>query len=207
MLLVRFDNAETALEKNEIYNQLRDHFPKDVSKTIDARLFEILREPYVFTIREMVSLPDFQEDVDWIAAKLRPAISARQVRSALDLLLKTGLLKRDAQGRLVPESIDLTTGPEIRSLAVCLYHKKILEWAAASIDRTPAPMRDLSTMTVNLSKAEFDYFKKRAAEFRSELLDFLKAKRTNTGAELAGDESRALYYVNLQLFNATELPW
>lgn len=206
-LLVRFEAARTTAEKNDIFDRMRSRIPKDITQRISSELFDILCEPHVFTIREMAVLPDFQENPDWIAQKLNPRIKPRQAKLALALLLRTGLLKRDTTGKLVQANPDLTTGPEIRSLAVCLYHKKILEMAAASIDETPAPLRDLSSLTLNISKSEFDFVKRRMTEFRAEILDFLKAKRAEAGENSSKEMERTLYYLNLQFFNAMEIPW
>jgi uncharacterized protein (TIGR02147 family) len=206
-LLVRFEAAKTTAEKNDIFDRMRLRIPKDITQRISSELFDVLREPHVFTVREMATLPDFQEKPEWIAEKLSPQITPRQAKLTLALLLRTGLLRRDTTGKLVQANPDLTTGPEIRSLAVCLYHKKILEMAAASIDETPAPLRDLSSMTLNISKSEFDFIKKRTAEFRTEILDFLKAKRIEAGENFPNEMERTLYYLNLQFFNAMEIPW
>lgn len=206
-LLVRFEAAKSIAEKNEIFDRMRAYLPKDITHRISPELFDVLREPHIFTIREMVALPNFREDPDWIAKKLNPPVPSRQVKTALTLLLQTGLLKRDTNNKLVQASPDLTTGPEIRSLAVCLYHKRILELAATSIDQTPAHLRDLSSMTLNLSKSEFEFIKKRTAEFRAEILDFLKVKRNETIDTSTHERERTLYYLNLQFFNAMEIPW
>lgn len=205
-LLVRFEAAATAAEKNEIFDRLRAYFPKDVTQQLEARLYDVLREPHVISIRELISLPDFTEDPEWIAQKLRPKITSRQAKAALALLEQSGLIQRGADGKLQPSHPDMTTGREIRSLAACLYHRKVLEWAALSIDSTPAHWRDISSLTLNVSKEEFDHIKLRAAEFRAEILDFLKAKRTRL-PDSHNQTDRSLYCLNIQFFNVTEIKW
>jgi len=206
-LMVRFANATTTNEKNEIYQQMVACMPKSEIRRIGSEYYEIFRKAYVLTIRELVALPDFQPNAKWIARKLHPHITTAQAEKALKTLISSKLLERDKKGKLAQASADLTTGREVKSLAVALYHKQLLELAAESIDTTSAKDRDISSLTLNLSKSEFDFIKRRTADFRAEILDFLKKKREEGGTTFPPEGLRAIYYLNLQFFSATELPW
>lgn len=206
-LMVRFSNAATVDEKNDVYEQMCACMPKSEIRKIGAEYYEIFRNAYVLTIRETVALPDFKGDVKWIAKKMHPRITVNQAEKAIATLVAAKLLVRDAKGRLKQTNADLTTGREVKSLAISLYHKQLLELAAASIDSTAAKDRDISSLTLNISKSEFDFIKRRTADFRTEILDFLKKKRDDAKHEFPTERYRAIYYLNMQLFNATELPW
>ncbi|MFZ5631171.1 MAG: TIGR02147 family protein [Spirochaetota bacterium] len=206
-LMVKFANARTTDEKNDYYEQMCAAMPRSEIRKIGSEYYEIFRYPYVLTIRELVALPDFREDAKWIARQLRPQITTQQAERALQTLIDAKLLERDRKGRLVQASADLTTGAEVRSLAVALYHKELLALAARSIDETPAKNRDISSLTLNLGKSDFDFIKRRTAAFRAELLDFLKKKRDDNPEGLPYEKDRSIYYLNMQFFNATEIPW
>lgn len=206
-LMVRFSNARTVDEKNDVYEQMCACMPKSEIRKIGSEYYEIFRNAYVLTIREMVALPDFKPDAKWIGKKLHPHITSAQVEKALKTLIESKLLERDAKGKLTQANADLTTGSEVRSLAISLYHKQLLELAAASIDDTPAKDRDISSLTLNISKSEFNFIKRRTADFRAEILNFLKKKREDAGGGFPPEEDRAIYYMNMQLFSGTEISW
>jgi uncharacterized protein (TIGR02147 family) len=206
-LLVRFNNSGTADEKNDIYEQMRAAVPRSEIRRLGAEYFEIFRKAYVLTIREIVALPDFKRDAKWIAKKIHPRITPGQVEKALQILQENGLIEQDSSGKLHQAHADLTTGAEVKSLAIALYHKQLLELAAHALDETPAKNRDISALTLNIAKSDFDFIKRRTAEFRRELLDFLKKKREDAPGEFPDEQKRALYYLNMQFFNATEIPW
>lgn len=206
-LMVRFGNAKTVDEKNDIYEQMCASMPRSEIRKIGSEYYDIFRNPYVLTVRELVALPDFQEDAKWIAKRLHPHITPNQAEKAISTLLDAKLLDRDKKGRLRQATADLTTGAEVKSLAIALYHKQLLELATGSIDSTPAKDRDISSLTLNISKTDFDFIKRRTAAFRLEVLDFLKKKREDAKHEFPDERARAIYYLNMQFFNATELPW
>ena len=206
-LMVRFGNAKTVDEKNDVYEQMCASMPRSEIRKIGSDYFEIFRNAYVLTIRELVALPDFQNDPKWIARKIHPHITPAQAARALQTLLDARLLEQGKRGKLEQATADLTTGAEVKSLAVSLYHKQLLGLAGTSIDETPAKNRDISSLTVNISKSEFDFIKRRTADFRMEILNFLKKKREDKTAAFPEERLRAIYYLNMQLFNATEIPW
>jgi hypothetical protein len=82
-----------------------------------------------------------------------------------------------------------------------------LALAARAIDETPAKDRDISSLSLNLGKSDFDFIKRRTAAFRAELLDFLKKKRDEEPEGLPYERRRTLFYFNMQFFNAAEIPW
>lgn len=206
-LLVRFDNAKTVDERNDCFRLICAALPKNATKHLNSDIYDIFRDPHVLTIRELAAMPDFREEPEWIARRLRPQISPMQARKALATLQKAGLLVRDQEGKLTQETPDLTTGPEVRSLSVALYHRKVLKFADEAINSTPSSDRDLSSLILNTSQSEFDFIKKRIIGIRAEILDFLKKKRDLMEDEDLSEKKRALYYLNIQFFNATELPW
>lgn len=206
-LLVRFDNARTVDEKNDAYGLLAAAVPRHEIRQLNSDYYELFRHAHVLTIRELVALPDFKADPQWIARRLHPRITAAQAEKAIEFLLSAGLLQKNAAGKLEQAHKDLTTGPEVRSLAIALYHKQLLQLAADSIDTTAARNRDISSLTLNISQSEFEFIKRRVADMRREILDFLSKKREGGEEVMPADEKRALYYLNVQLFNATELRW
>ena len=66
-----------------------------------------------------------------------------------------------------------------------------------SIERTAAAKRDISSLTIALSEEKFKEAKRRIQEFRRELNVLLSE----------GGKEEAIYQINFQIFNLTEVPW
>lgn len=53
-----------------------------------------------YALRELIRLPTFRDDIDWIARVLEFQLSPSEVRRTLDEMIRIGTLTRDANGRL-----------------------------------------------------------------------------------------------------------
>jgi uncharacterized protein (TIGR02147 family) len=88
----------------------------------------------------------------------------------------------------------LSTGPEVKSLAITNFHREMLRLASESIERYPASERDISTLTLRINSASMAEIKRRIIEFRKELLEFA----------LNEESSDQVLQINLQFFPLTK---
>lgn len=195
--LVHFKQAETDEEKNKWYQKLATSKRYREIKEIEHDQFEYYSHWYCAAIRELVLLADFKEDPAWIADELKPSISPKEAKTALELLQRLGFLVRNRDGHLVQAERNITTAREVRSLAIANYHRQMLKKAFESIERTPPQQRDISSLTVAISQEKFEEAKRRIQEFRREL-NVLLSDDT---------ECDAVYQLNFQIFNLSEVPW
>ena len=75
--------------------------------------------------------------------------------AALDLLLQLGFVVRDADGTLRQSEPLLSTGAEVRSLAVGNFHRQMMQRAAESIELVDRSEREISGLTVGLRARAF----------------------------------------------------
>lgn len=192
--LVHFNQCSTDDERNEWYKRLSASKKYREIKEIEKDYFVYFSRWYYAAIREMVLLPEFKEDSDWISRKLSPPITVKEAETALELLQKLGFLKRE-KGRLVQSEKNISTAREIISLAIANFHRQMMQRAMESIDRTKPEKRDISSLTVALSPEKFQEAKRRIQEFRREL-----------NVLLSEDGSpKSVYQINFQLFNLSEV--
>ena len=113
-----------------------------------------------------------------------------EARGAIKLLSRLNLIQKNSNGVWEQTDQDLTTGPEVRSLVVSNFHKEMLQLAGASIDNVSAEDRDISALTLSISRESFPELKSRIIAFRKELL------------EMAGQDKNPdqVAQVNIQLF-------
>lgn len=195
--LVHFNQSHTDEERNEWYRRLSASKKYREMKEIEKDYFVYFSHWYYVAVRELVLLPDFKEDPDWIARRLFPPITTREAAAALELLQKLGLLKRDKKGRLAQSDRTITTAREVQSLAVANFHRQMIQRAMESIERVDRNKRDVSALTVALSKEKFQEAKRRIQEFRRELNVLLSEE----------GPVDSVYQINFQIFNLTEVPW
>jgi uncharacterized protein (TIGR02147 family) len=139
-------------------------------RALERHQFEYLSRWYYPAVRELAACAGFRAEPEWIARRLIPPITPAQARQSLALLLELGFLERDRDGVVKQGDPLLSTGPEVRSLAVGNFHRQMMERAAASIELVDREDRDISGLTVSLSREAFAAFKQKIIDLRAELL-------------------------------------
>ncbi|MEW6776112.1 MAG: TIGR02147 family protein, partial [Bdellovibrionota bacterium] len=195
--LVQLGRARTDEERNLRYQRLRrlrSSWKDPVA--LSNRHYDVYSRWYVLPVREMLELPGFQEDPAWIARRLRPRIRPSQARRALKLLEKLGLAVRDAEGRLKAADTMLATEPTVHSLAARNYHRAMLRHAEHSLDGLPLEDRNLSSLTLTLTRKQYETLCGEIARFRRDLL-------VRTQNEERQGERQEVYVAGFQIFPVT----
>ena len=189
--LVNFNQAPTAEEKNQhLQKILRVKKFREV-KEIDVDQYEYFAHWYYSAVRELVSLPGFQEDPQWISEALHGAISPAQSQEAVDRLLRLGLLTRLPTGKLQIQEQTIASAPEIQSLALFRFHEEMIGKALNALREQEAHERDISSITLALSEDEIKQMKKMVLQFRRKLLAQFEGRRPS---------GCRVYQMNVQLF-------
>lgn len=191
--LVAFGQACTAEEKNAAWERIAASQRFRRARRIDSAYFEYLSCWYYPAIREMVARADFREDPAWIAAELLPAVKPAEAARALAVLVELGFVVRDADGRLRRGDPSVTTGHEVRSLAIGNFHRQMLARAAESIELVERSQRDISALTVAVSAERVAELKARVQAFRETLLHLCDADA----------DPDVVYQLNFQVFPLT----
>jgi len=153
--LVELGQAESDARKNRAYSRLSKLAQHDPVKRLEADQFEAYSRWYTFVLRELAALPGFVEDPEALARRLRYKTRPDEVARALANLERLGLLVRGEGGALVPAERNLTTGPEVRSLAVRNFHRHMFQRAIEALDTVPLAERNVSGVTVPLSRRQY----------------------------------------------------
>jgi uncharacterized protein (TIGR02147 family) len=192
--LVAFNQARTASEQKRCHRRLfRFKQYRDIHKLDEAQV-DYHSTWYIPAIRELAARADFRDDPKWIARVLKPRITPGEAKKALDTLLHLGLLKRDGKRRLRQSESLVTTGIGPLGHHVVSYHRAMLERASEALDTVPREEREISSLTLCVSREVMLDLKERIREFRRELLQ---------AAELQG-EPEIVAQINFQLFPLSE---
>ncbi len=189
--LTAFNQASSTSARNAAYERLTGFRGYRSAHKLDMAHAAYHSMWYLPAIREMALRRDFQGTAEWIAQHLMPVITLEEAQTALDTLLKLGLLERNDAGEVIQTNGTVSTGAETQGLHIGNYHRTMMNRAAASIDLVPAPDRDISSLTLCLGPTGLHRIKERLRRLRQELLAL---------AEQEEDEAIQVIQLNLQLF-------
>lgn len=192
--LVFMNQAATHDEKNHYYRKMISIAGYKSIGTIEKDQYEYFSKWYYPAIRETLSMGADAAAPEQIAAKLNPKITVKQAESALQLLEKLKLIKKGPDGCWEQVHEDISTGPEVKSIAVANFHKEMIRLAEASIDRFSASQRDISGLTLSIQRESLPEIKARLISFRKELMELAAIE----------DNPDMVVQINIQLFPLTK---
>lgn len=178
--LVRFNQADNQKEKETAWRELAQVQKFGSSQKLRLDQFDFYSSWHHAALRSLLPvLPRGTKATDWesLGKLLDPPLSAKQVRDSVEMMVRLGLLQDQGRGRYAVSRPGLTTGDEIASVAVGNFHKTIADLAKRSIDRHPAPSRDISGVTMSLSNRGFRRIKSELAAFRKRVMEIAAEDR------------------------------
>lgn len=196
--MVLFNQSISTAEKNRYYDKITQSKHYLDTKPLEANQYVYFSSWHFVALRELVLLKDFQEDPQWINQKLQIKLNPVEIKRAFRILLELKLLERDDSQRLTQTAEKIAVTPEMGSLALVNYHREMLRKASDSLEKSQTSHRDISALTIAISKKKFDQIQERIKQFRAEL---------HALAVDDDDDRSAVYQVNFQLFNLSEVPW
>ena len=176
-VLVRLGQSNTDAERNRWYAELRRSREALPVGRLEADQYELYSNWVTVVLRELVGLPGFQDDPKWLTRVLRPAVRLPAIKRGLAVLERLRLIERDAQGALQQTQAAVSTGGQVRSLAVRNFHRAMLELATRALDRVPREERNVTGLTVPLSPATYAEICHRVGLFRREIIDIVERDR------------------------------
>lgn len=191
--LVAFNQSPSVLHRNFYFEKIMQYNKRNAARKVISKQYEIYSRWYFNAIRELVTIMDFKEDYEMLGKMLKPSISERKAREAVDLLVKLGIIEKK-EGKYIQCDPIITTGDEVRSLAVTNFHIENLAIAAKSIETVCSSHRDISCIVTGLSDEGFKLVKEEVQKFRKKILDI---------AALQTDVSY-VYHLNFQILPVSE---
>lgn len=187
--LVFLNQSKTIEEKNSYLMRLMRYRTKSDPRKLEESEYEYYSKWFNPVIRELVTSVDFKDDFRKLGAAVIPAISASEAEKSVNLLLTLKLIEKK-DGEYVKTHESLTTGPQVRSIAVANYHKAMMKLAAESIERFPSHTRDISGVTLSVSNYTYGAIIEKLQALRLELLQMAEADKN----------VQKVVQLNLQLF-------
>lgn len=191
--LVTYHYTRDSSKRTESFKRMLEIKNRTVHSQLAKSQLAYFNEWYNPVIRELLELPNFKSDPEWIASKIRPKIRREQAERSLELLLQLGLIVKDSKGRLKLTAESVSTGDEVRSIALTRYHQVMIGLGIDSLVNVEAKQRDISSITVAISPEMVTEFKSELQMFRKKLLALAEKSKNK----------ELIYQVNFQLFPLT----
>lgn len=174
LALVKFNNESDVTQKEVMLrNLLSLRYRQGIHRINDKKL-QFFNKWYYPLIRELAVILDFKNDYNLLARNCIPRITAQQAQNAVAYLVKNGFLRTDENGTMLRTDPIMSSGNEVSSKILRNYHKQTLTQSIESLDSIDKGNRDVSSLTLSVSRKTFNEMKKEIADFRKRLLQMAK---------------------------------
>jgi uncharacterized protein (TIGR02147 family) len=188
--LVFFNQAKT-LEKRNFYYQEIVSLKKNISvKKLEPDQYDFYSTWHHSVVRSYIGMHGFDGDYAMLGSMISPPITAAQAKKSVELLLQLGLIAVNDRGEYKLTDHAISTGSEVRSLAVSNFHLETMRLAQEAIDRYHHPERNIAGMTLGISEKSYEKIQALLLETRKKIV------------EIANNDETAdrVYQVNFQTF-------
>lgn len=191
--LVHLNQATSADEKQFHASQILRSRTYRKIKPLSSSQFRFFSQWYYGAIRELIELPEFREDPKWIAERFYFMVTPKEAELAIEDMLVLGIIERDPSGRLKMTNAHISAGDEVSFSSAVHCHKQFLERASESMERVPREIRDISAVTIGVSREGAQRIKELIQEFRKEIVEVVHSHGS----------SEVVYQLNIQWFPLT----
>jgi len=156
---------------------------------LDEEVFATISSWEHYALLSLLETNHCQHRIQWMAARL--ALPTGIVIDALGRLERVGLVKKE-NGRWIPTGKSLTTTNDIPSATLRKANRQYIERSLVSLDTDSTAHRDITGITMAISKNKLPEAKRLIKEFRRSMCDFLES----------GDKDE-VFFLFFQLFPLT----
>lgn len=157
--LVFFIQAKDLKEKTRYLDRLNAVHARDTvagnTKRLRKDQFSYFSEWYHAVIRSIIDMYPFNDDYQWLAKMVKPAITPFKAKKSVQLLERLNLIKKDKEGYYKVCDKTVSSGRDVKSLAVRHYHLKNMELSKRAVENEPRDRRNISGLTLGISEETF----------------------------------------------------
>jgi uncharacterized protein (TIGR02147 family) len=192
--LVGLNQAKNFKQKNHYFEKLQALRPytKDFgqAKRLRDDQFDFYSEWHHSAIRSLIDFFPFKGDYTALEKRVYPPLGLVKIKKSVALLTRLGLIQRGKDGvyRLADKSI--TTGPEVKSLAVQKLHLAMMELAAGAVKNLPREKRHITGLTLGISSKAYEAICREILAFQEKIMGIANGDK----------DSDRVYQLNFHFF-------
>jgi uncharacterized protein (TIGR02147 family) len=187
--LVHFGKSKTERQRKLYFDKLFS-VSSVKARRLDPHAYEFFQQWYYSAVWSIINCMSFNGDFQSLAGACMPPITVGDAKQAVRLLVKLGLITKDAEGSFHTTERNLTTGMKWYSRAIENHQRDMIRLAGEAIGRFPKEARDISTVTMCLDEKMLPEIREHVRQFRSSLINMVNSY---SGAG-------RVYQLNMQLF-------
>ncbi|MBN1577444.1 MAG: TIGR02147 family protein [Chitinispirillaceae bacterium] len=188
--LVLFNQAKTAVEKQEYYSVMLSMMDYVNEHQLSADQYLYFEKWYTSVVRELICLYDFKDDYGLIARSVCPPITISDVRKTIHLLVRLKLIVRRKDGTYRQSAVAIVSSDTMVALARRSFNSQMLVMARNANETVSPDERNISGITMGISKACYEVLRTEIAAFKERVKVIVNQD----------ERSSRVYQLNLQLF-------
>lgn len=194
LALVDYNQARTDAEREIAWGKVQHALARSRNASAPRMLTdihrEILSEWHHLAIRSLIEMTPDPGDWSALGRKLHPARSEAVVRKSVKLLQTGGLVERRPDGLWYATEKAIATPPEVGNPALRRFHRDCLQLAGDAIENVPTDQRNITGVTMGISRRTYRLVCDRLTELREELSRLADAD----------DQADQVYQLSLAMF-------
>jgi uncharacterized protein (TIGR02147 family) len=172
--LVQFNTEKEIRKKEFLLRTLLSLRYRVGLHRMNDKMLQFFSKWYYPVIRELAVILKCDEDYNLLARNCVPRITAQQAESAVAYLLKSGFLQKNTTGDFIHTEPVISSGDEVTSTVLRKYHQQTLHQSIEALDSIERENRDISSLTLSVSRKTYFAIKKEIQDFRKRLLSMAK---------------------------------
>ncbi len=188
--LVAFNQSKEREKQNLHFKKIKKLQDTSESHTVSVQCYEYYTDWYHSAIRALVGIMEIGDNYEDLVPLLTPKISLSKISESLKLLESMELIHRNSDGVFELTKVGITTGGYDRSVAVREFHEETLNLARQAVVRGDKNEKDISTLTLGISRSNITAVKEILSQARRDIAEFADTD----------DDADSVYQLNMQLF-------
>jgi uncharacterized protein (TIGR02147 family) len=192
-ILIHYSKAKTNSEIKLYFEKLLS-LRDSKARPLQESQYAFYQKWYHSAIHALLSIYEFKGTCKELALRLNPAISVSQAKESIRLLQKLNMVVCDKNGIYKPADAFVTSGGKWHSAALHEFQKETIRLSEQALDGVARELRDISTVTVALSRKDLPEIRERIRQLRQSILSLENENRPD-----------AVFQINIQVFPVTRV--
>jgi uncharacterized protein (TIGR02147 family) len=192
--LVSFNQAKNLKERNYFFeklNAIKGNRPgAALVRETRKEQYEFYSKWYYSAIRSFIGMHQFKDDYRLLAKSIYPRIKPKEAKKTVLMLEKLGMIKKNRNGYFKVSDKTITAGKEIVQLGLLNFHLQTAELAKKALEDLPKEKRNISGLTLGISKKTYEAMCMEIEEFQTKLLAMAEQDK----------EADSVYQMNFHFF-------
>jgi uncharacterized protein (TIGR02147 family) len=187
--LIHFEKASSATEIRSLFEELQQM--RECSQLrIAEEAYSYFTHWYIPALRSLLEINPLGDDYRKIGQLLQPTVPAEQIKYAVGMLQRLGMITKNKQNQWSVTTKQLGTGDTWCSAAIEKHQEQLFALGTQSITQFPKEQRDVSTITFSVPSKRLQELQEMMRDFRKKVIQWVDENQ---------DEDQIMQ-LNLQLF-------